>query len=81
MRGPLSKRGTGRGDGRTMEKLSGAFANLASDDLLLERLDIIIEAEAKRVTDAAVARFARIHVLVNSAGYSLLGNFVRKLQC
>jgi NAD(P)-dependent dehydrogenase (short-subunit alcohol dehydrogenase family) len=61
--------------GRNMEKLSGAFANVASDDLLLERLDVTSETEAKRAADAAVARFGRIDVLVNNAGYSLLGNF------
>ena len=61
--------------GRNMEKLRGAFADVASDDLLLERLDVTSETEAKRVADAAVARFGRIDVLVNNAGYSLLGNF------
>ena len=61
--------------GRNMEKLSGAFANVASDDLLLERLDVTSETEAKRAADAAVAQFGRIDALVNNAGYSLLGNF------
>lgn len=61
--------------GRNMEKLSGAFTNVASNDLLLERLDVTSETEAKRAADAAVARFGRIDVLVNNAGYSLLGNF------
>jgi len=61
--------------GRSMEKLRGAFATVASENLLLEPLDVTIEAAATRATEAAVARFGGIDVLVNNAGYSLLGNF------
>jgi NAD(P)-dependent dehydrogenase (short-subunit alcohol dehydrogenase family) len=61
--------------GRNVDKLRNAYGDVAGDELLLERLDVTSETEAKRVADAAVARFGRIDVLVNNAGYSLLGNF------
>jgi NAD(P)-dependent dehydrogenase (short-subunit alcohol dehydrogenase family) len=61
--------------GRNMEKLRGVFGDVAGDSLLLERLDVTSETEVKAAVDAAVARFGCLDVLVNNAGYSLLGNF------
>jgi NAD(P)-dependent dehydrogenase (short-subunit alcohol dehydrogenase family) len=65
--------------GRNVEKLRDAlheFANdAASENLEVLQLDVSDEAQVTKAVDQAVKRFGRIDVVVNSAGYSLLGNF------
>ena len=61
--------------GRNVEKLRHALRDVASDNLEVFPLDVSDEAQAITVVEQAVERFGRIDVVVNSAGYSLLGNY------
>lgn len=61
--------------GRSLKQLQEVYAKLPSDRIELVELDIRDEAQVKKAVEIAIKRFGRIDVLVNNAGYPLLGRF------
>lgn len=61
--------------GRSLSKLKAIYSNLPSDQIELVELDIRDEQQVKTAVEIGLKRFSRIDVLVNNAGFPLLGRF------
>ncbi len=57
---------------RSVAKLA-TLAALAPDRVLVQKLDVTLPHDAATAVEAAITRFGRIDVLINNAGYGVIG--------
>lgn len=60
---------------RNVEKLQNAFTAFTTDNLLLYKADVSIEADCKSFCEAVVQKWSSIDILINNAGISMRAMF------